>query len=101
MSKLHSRTLSVRVHGTLGGPGIIHIHQKRAHSCRLNIECYPGSDDRLSHRCLPITPCRLSALKPSCSLPEEWQILRPKSIFKNCREIYQTCGTFPAVLGGT
>src|ERR1700688_1561620 len=59
-----------------------------------------GSDDRLSHRCPPRTPCRLSALKPSCSLPEEWQISGPKSTFKNCREIYQKCGTFPAVLGG-
>jgi hypothetical protein len=41
-----------------------------------------------------ITPCRLSALKPSCSLPEELQILRPKSIFKNCREIYQSVARF-------
>ena len=40
-----------------------------------------------------VTPCRLSALKPSCSLPEEWQILHPKSIFRKCREIYQKCGT--------
>jgi hypothetical protein len=39
-------------------------------------------------------------LKPFCSFAEEWQILRPESIFKNRREIFQKCGSFPAMLGG-